>query len=48
MPTLTTNSYRFQRVSPTTETARRAYDDADLNRAIEAHRFFNPTVSGRS
>ena len=30
---------------PTAETIRRAYDDADLNRAVSAYRFFFPTVS---
>src|SRR5262249_55462715 len=31
---------------PNDETTQKAYDDADLNRAIEAYRFFYPTVSG--
>jgi hypothetical protein len=31
---------------PTQETVQQAYDDADLNRAILAYRFFYPTVSG--
>jgi hypothetical protein len=30
---------------PTPETARRFYDEADLNRAIQAYRFFYPNVS---
>ncbi|HEY1922998.1 MAG TPA: DUF1254 domain-containing protein [Tepidisphaeraceae bacterium] len=38
--------YTFERGFPTADTAQRAYDDADLNRAIEAYRFFYPTVSG--
>lgn len=33
---------------PSREDARRAYDEADLNRAIQAYRFFYPTVSGAS
>lgn len=36
----------FERGFPTPETARRAYDDGDLNRAVQAYRFFYPTVSG--
>ena len=31
---------------PTPETVQRAFDDADLNRAIQAYKFFFPTVSG--
>src|ERR1700733_11681652 len=31
---------------PSPETIQKAYDDADLNRAIEAYKFFYPTVSG--
>ena len=27
---------------PTAETVQRAYDDADLNRAVQAYRFFSP------
>src|SRR5215831_2368090 len=38
--------YTFKNDFPTQETAQRAFDDADLNRAIEAYRFFYPTVSG--
>jgi hypothetical protein len=38
--------YSFERGFPAGDTAQRAYDDADLNRAIEAYRFFYPTVSG--
>jgi hypothetical protein len=38
--------YDFQLGYPTKETALQAYDDADLCRAIEAYRFFYPTVSG--
>jgi hypothetical protein len=40
------HDYAFERGIPTEETARKAYDDADLNRAIQAYRFFFPTVSG--
>ena len=39
-------TYAFERGFPTGATAQRAYDEADLNRAIEAYRFFYPTVSG--
>ena len=39
-------SYTFERGFPTTDTAQKAYDDIDLNRAVEAYRFFYPTVSG--
>ena len=38
--------YEFKGGYPTPETVQRAYDDADLNRAIQAYRFFYPTVSG--
>ena len=31
---------------PAPETIQRSYDEADLNRAIQAYRFFFPTVSG--
>src|SRR5262245_2835428 len=36
----------FERGYPTPGSAKEAYDDLDLNRAIEAYRFFFPTVSG--
>ncbi|MGB6191960.1 MAG: DUF1254 domain-containing protein, partial [Terracidiphilus sp.] len=38
--------YTFERGYPAGATAQKAYDDADLNRAVEAYRFFYPTVSG--
>jgi hypothetical protein len=38
--------YAFERGFPSDETARQAYDDADLNRAIQSYKFFYPTVSG--
>src|SRR5947199_3481468 len=38
--------YAFVGGYPTRETVQNAYDDADLNRAIQAYRFFFPTVSG--
>lgn len=38
--------YTFNGGFPTPETIQKAYDDADLNRAIQAYRFFFPTVSG--
>ena len=38
--------YAFARGFPVKDTAGQAYDDADLNRAIQAYKFFYPTVSG--
>ena len=38
--------YTFTGGYPTGETVRNAYDDADLIRAVQAYRFFYPTVSG--
>jgi hypothetical protein len=38
--------YEFLRGFPVNGTAEQAYDDADLNRAVQAYRFFYPTVSG--
>lgn len=38
--------YAFERGFPTEQTRQQAYDDADLNRAIQAYKFFFPTVSG--
>jgi hypothetical protein len=43
---LTAAGYVQTRGFPTTEMAQAAYDDADFNRAIQAYRFFFPTVSG--
>lgn len=40
------HDYAFERGIPTEETARKAYDDADLARAVQAYKFFYPTVSG--
>lgn len=37
---------RFDHGFPVGKTAEQAYDDADLNRAVQAYRFFYPTVSG--
>ncbi|RFM27661.1 DUF1254 domain-containing protein [Deminuibacter soli] len=37
--------YEFKNGYPTTETVQKAYDDADLNRAIQTYRFFYPSVS---
>ena len=42
------NGYSFDRGFPSGNTAQKAYDDADLNRAVEAYRFFYPTVSGHA
>src|SRR5262245_50949851 len=38
--------YSFDHGFPTADTMGQAYDDADLNRAIQAYKFFYPTVSG--
>jgi len=38
--------YAFDHGYPDEDTMRQAYDDADLNRAIQAYKFFYPTVSG--
>jgi hypothetical protein len=38
-------SYRFEGGYPSEDTTKRAYDDADLNAAITAYKFFYPTVS---
>lgn len=40
------NGYEFVGGYPTAATVQKAYDDADLNRAIQAYKFFYPTVSG--
>src|SRR5271169_4134517 len=40
------SDYIFNNGYPAPATAEYAYDEADLNRAIEAYRFFYPTVSG--
>jgi hypothetical protein len=39
-------SYRFEGGFPTEETSRRAYDAGDMARAVQAYKFFYPTVSG--
>jgi hypothetical protein len=40
------DDYAFENGHPTSDTVQRAYDDADLARAIQAYKFFYPTVSG--
>ena len=40
------DDYEFKGGYPTPETVQKAYDDADLTRAIQTYRFFYPTVSG--
>jgi hypothetical protein len=40
------DDYRFKGGFPTPETVQKAFDDADLNRAIQSYRFFYLTVSG--
>ncbi len=42
---MTVSPYQFQGGYPTAETVQRAYDDADLARAVQAYKFFYPTVS---
>ena len=42
------NGYSFERGYPVGGTAQRAYDENDLNRAVEAYKFFYPTVSGEA
>jgi hypothetical protein len=42
------NEYEFKGGYPTDETVQYAYKNADLSRAIEAYRFFYPTVSGHA
>jgi len=41
-----TSDYEFTGGYPTEATKKKAYDDADLTRAIQAYKFFYPTVSG--
>ena len=41
----TAEPYEFVGGYPTPATVKRAYDEADLNRAVSAYRFFYPTVS---
>ena len=38
-------TYKFERGFPTKDTAQRAQDDADYQRALIAYRFWYPTVS---
>src|SRR5690349_338100 len=40
-----TRERAFERNFPTEQAARKVYDEQDLQRAIEAYRFFYPTVS---
>jgi hypothetical protein len=40
------SAYEFPGGYPSPETVQRAYDDADLNRAVQAYRFFFASVSG--
>jgi hypothetical protein len=41
-----TGEYEFVGGFPTVDTVRRAYDEADLNRAVQCYRMFFPSVSG--
>jgi hypothetical protein len=43
---MTSSRFTFEGGFPTPETVRWAYDAADMNRAVQAYRFFYPTVSG--
>jgi hypothetical protein len=40
-----TGAHEFKSCDPTARTVHQAYDDADLARAIQAYKFFCPTVS---
>lgn len=42
----TISEYKFVGGFPTPETSQKVYDELDLNRAVQAYRFFYPTVSG--
>jgi hypothetical protein len=44
-PTAASADYVFKGGFPTAESVRKAYDDADLSRAIQAYKFFYPTVA---
>ena len=46
--TQTNSPYKFERGYPAPSTAERAYNDTDLSRAIEAYKFFYPTMSTES
>jgi hypothetical protein len=39
------NGYSFERGYPTADTAKQATDDSDFSRAVQAYRFWYPTVS---
>lgn len=45
-PTIDCLGYEFNGGYPTEETIRKAYDEADLYRAVQAYKFFYATVSG--
>ena len=42
---MSVDGYEFEGGFPTPETIQRAYDDADLVRAVTAYRFFYPSAS---
>jgi hypothetical protein len=44
--TIRPTAYEFPNGYPTDETIQTAYDEADLFRAVQAYKFFYPTVSG--
>ena len=44
-PSAASADYVFKGGFPTAESVRKAYDDADLSRAIQAYKFFYPTVA---
>ena len=41
------NTYTFERGYPSGDTARQAMNDTDFQRAVQAYRFWYPTVSAR-
>jgi len=43
--TVDSSGYKFVNGYPSNETVHKAYDEADLNRAIQCYRFFYPSVS---
>ena len=46
--TSTDEPYQFERDYPTPDTARRIHDEQEFHRAVEAYRFFYPTVSAEA
>ena len=46
--TSTGEPYQFERDYPTPDTAKRIHDEQEFHRAVEAYRFFYPTVSAEA